>query len=546
MHTTYAIGIDFGTANSCVAYAAYHDRGDGEVDPDPLHRPEVIPFHNRETIPTAFHLGDGQKVPPAFGKAAEERALLDPQRFYTGFKLNLAKPDAGRDAFLMTKYFLGYLLRRVGQFVPYNAKDPSISVQTIVGHPVQWDADQREATLRAAEEAGFPNVRLEEESLAALYCHIFDERAGFELRPGSHVMTIDMGGGTTDFAFLQIPSEPGQRPISTPVHPAPEENRSYGGRVLDLLLLSHFSRFWRPEVVQQNSRALLREIRTFKEAFSNHLTDGWMEYENRILVGDRPERVHLTREQFERMAADYIKYFEVLVRGALDEAGLKPEQVSQLILTGGHSRWYFVERTLGQVFPHLFVGHHTIFRHSNPEQSVARGLAYDPLARSNRSGFLTPKRRAAHGVWLQFPAASSNGLTRTGDPVLLMPRGTLLPYQTEQPVRIHFEQQPAEAGDAKVTLRFLSGTHRVPLADRTATFHRSFWEQLTMSLSSRLWGAGSTDEFDVSVHLGVDEHELITAEMEIKRARKGKVLDVQREQLQVNISAAQSRSALGD
>ena len=33
-------------------------------------------------------------------------------------------------------------------------------------------------------------------------------------------------------------------------------------------------------------------------------------------------------------------------------------------------------------------------------QSVARGLAYDPLARSNKGGFLTPKRRAAHPIWL--------------------------------------------------------------------------------------------------------------------------------------------------
>ena len=34
MQTLYTIGIDFGTSNSCVSYATYYDRGNGDVDPD--------------------------------------------------------------------------------------------------------------------------------------------------------------------------------------------------------------------------------------------------------------------------------------------------------------------------------------------------------------------------------------------------------------------------------------------------------------------------------------------------------------------------------
>src|SRR5579862_1152151 len=288
MGTVYAVGIDFGTANSCVAYASYFDRGNGEVDPDPLHRPEVIPFHNRDTIPTAMHLGDGKSQPPTFGAAAEERATFDPQHFYTGFKLHLGRPDTGRDAFLMTKYFLTYLRRRIASFVPLDSNDPNERVETVVGHPVQWSADQREATLRAVVESGFPNVRLEEESLAALYCHVFDERTGFRPKPGSYVLTVDMGGGTTDFAFLQIPENADQRPVSIPVHPTPEGPRSYGGRDLDMLLFSHLARNWDQEVVKRNGRLLLREIRKFKEAFSNNLSDGAFEFENMVLVGESP------------------------------------------------------------------------------------------------------------------------------------------------------------------------------------------------------------------------------------------------------------------
>ena len=351
MSTVYAIGIDFGTANSCVAYASYFDRGNGEVDPDPLHRPEVIPFYGKDTLPTAIHLGDGRAT-AAFGQAAEEKATFDSQRFFTGFKLHLGREDTGTNAFLLTKHFLTYMRRRVGEYVPLdNNNAPDDRVETVVGHPVQWNADQREATLRAAQEAGFPNVRLEEESLAALYCHIFDERTGFRPRPDSYVMTIDMGGGTTDFAFLQIPSSEDQRPVSIPVHATPEGARSYGGRDLDLLLFSYLSRNWDKNVVKEQGRVLLREVRKFKETFSNNLADGAFEYQNVVLVGDRPQRVRLTRAEFESIAANYINHFEVLVRGALAEAQLRPDQVAYMILTGGHSRWYFVERTLGRIFP---------------------------------------------------------------------------------------------------------------------------------------------------------------------------------------------------
>ncbi len=545
MGTVYAIGIDFGTANSCISFASYFDRATGEVDPDPLHRPEVIPFHNCDTVPSAMHLGDGRPENVTFGHMAEERAVFAPDRFYSGFKLRLGDPDPqrARDAFLMTQYFLHYLRRRAKDFVPLENPAPNTRIETIVGHPVQWNADQREATLRAAQAAGFPNVRLEEESLAALYCHIFDDRSGFVPKPGSHVLVIDMGGGTTDFAFLRIPESPEERPESIPVHPAAELGHPYGGRELDRLLFNYLARDWNPDTIRSHGRVLLREVRRFKEAFSNHLSEGAFEYESMILVGETPRRVRLTRDEFERVAAEYVQYFEVLVRGSLQEAGLRPEQVAQLIVTGGHSKWYWVERTLGGIFPHLFVGQRTIFRHSHPEQSVARGLSYDPLVRSSKAGFLAPVRRAAHPVWLSIPGAGTDGKP-SPEPTLLIPRGQLLPYQTQTPLRFKVEQAASDPHESRVKIQLLSGQRQTALADRVATFHRGFWEQVAGRFP--WWGnAAKLDRFEVEVRLNVDEHEIINAEMAVTRFVNGKAAEVQRQQMQVNVEQALGRDIFG-
>lgn len=539
MATLYTIGIDFGTANSCVAFASYTDRGSGLVDPDPLHRPEVVTFHGRDIVPTALHLGDGQKQPPTFGRMAEERGTVDPARLYTGFKLNLGHPEKGRDAFLMAKYFLKYLRQRAEQYVPIDSQNEGERVETVVGHPVQWSADQREATLQAAQEAGFPNVRLEEESLAALYCHVFDERSGFTLRPGSFVLTIDMGGGTTDFAFLQIPEDSTQRPVSIPVHPSPSEGRSYGGRDLDRLLLGYLSRHWNQDLVKENAPALMREVRAFKEAFSNHISEGAFEYESKMPVGDTLQRVSLGKAEFETLASAYIDFFSVLVRGAVEEANLRPSQVSHIILTGGHSRWYFVEKTLGEVFPHLWTaGHRTIFRHTHPEQSVARGLAYDPLVRSDRAGLLTPMRRATHAVWLDIPEGVK------GDPVLLIPRGQLLPYETTTPLKFQAETMATDQKQTTVRVRFLSGQKRLPLIDRSATFQRGFWEQVNKSLATLIkrGNVDQRDRFEIQIDLSIDEHELIVAEMIVTRFLNGRPADVQKRTMQVNVGLAMEAS----
>ena len=38
--------------------------------------------------------------------------------------------------------------------------------------------------------------------MAALYSHLCEERDAFQPKPGSRILMVDMGGGTTDFAFL--------------------------------------------------------------------------------------------------------------------------------------------------------------------------------------------------------------------------------------------------------------------------------------------------------------------------------------------------------
>src|SRR5713101_508273 len=470
MSTVYAIGIDFGTSNSCVTYATYYEDMNGRLEGTPVHRPEALTFQHKDTIPTVVFLGDGADQQPLCGEMAEEKAVFFPELTRSGFKLRLGRPgQSGRDAFLLSKQFLAYLRTRLSDYVPLDQPAQNQRIETIIGHPVQWSIDQREETRRAATEAGFPNVVLEEEPLAALYAHLCDERGGFHPQPGGQILMIDMGGGTTDFALLQLPASAEERPISTPVDPSAlvpawgGGRTSYGGRDLDQLLLDYLSRDWDPQIVAQERGLLLREVRRFKETFSNHVREGVDRYETMWLVGGKPLKVSLTRLEFETVAAHYITHFEALVRGALELAKVAPRQISSLILAGGHSRWYFVDDTLKNIFPHISRGNFTLLRHNHPEQSVARGLAYVPLVRSAGAKLHAPVKKAAHSLWLQVPYGAQVSKAAEGnpaklkerqpgwdEPILIITRGQTLPFKMPSPIRVAVNKFDVDAREATV------------------------------------------------------------------------------------------------
>ena len=270
------------------------------------------------------------------------------------------------------------------------------------------------------------------------------------------------------------------------------------------------------------------------------------------LVGNKPFKVTLTRAEFETVAAHYVTHFEALVRGALELAKVAPRQVSSLILAGGHSRWYFVDDTLKTIFPHISRENFTLLRHNHPEQSVARGLAYAPMVRASGARLLAPVRKSAHSLWLYVPYGRAlNASDPTGpmerheesgasseDPVLILPRGQLLPYGPPRPIRIAVNKLGLDAKEASVGIQLFSsagGHNRVPLYDRVATFERGRWENLLKRFGTRLpWAMGvDEDQFELWIQCEVDENQLLTAEMVIVRYFRGKKVAVQSQKLQV-------------
>ena len=97
---------------------------------------------------------------------------------------------------------------------------------------------------------------------------------------------------------------------------------------------------------------------------------------------------HLTRQTFEEKAEAYLKKFPALIRGCIAASGVKDADIELVILTGGHSQWYFVKEILtgrlpavcGSLLPQITEDPNRILSVARPQETVALGLVYAPMA----------------------------------------------------------------------------------------------------------------------------------------------------------------------
>ncbi|HET6383824.1 MAG TPA: Hsp70 family protein [Armatimonadota bacterium] len=562
MKRLYAIGIDFGTSNSCICQACYIRGDDGALDPTPLKRPEPVIINGSDTVPSAVFLGTEDEA-PVYGGIAEEKSLFYPELTCVNFKMQLgAAGEDGKQAFEQTRDFLRFLKEELGKTVPFDAGEDEAEFATCIGHPVQWSAEQRRLTLQAAVEAGFPNAAIEDETSAALYSHLCESSLLLEPENSARILVIDMGGGTTDFAFVEVPSEIEKAPMATPLDPSrivtpwEKDQHTYGGRDLDQILLKHIATPWGYCSRSREWAFLLRETRRFKEQFSRAMTAGKKEYRANWMIDGLAREVKLSRKDFEQLARPYINHLPRLIEGALSIEGIRPEQVTAIILTGGSSRWYWVEDAIKKVLPHINQERETLIRRPDPEQSVARGLAYRWMIET-LGGRPRPRRRAAHGIWIASPEPAAETaatlppsipsgipipLGTPEDPLVVMDRGQLLPFHTPGPARLVIQKMDVDVSRASLRLKLYTGSSkaaRYELLDQVATFDRSFWESLLKKISKVLpWSTSfDNDQYDIEVLCAVDENELFTGKVTITRYYRGRPAQQQIQMLQMESQA---------
>ena len=284
------LAIDFGSTHTVAAL-----RGrDGLVQP--------LMFDGSFLLPSAVLIGaDGRVV---VGRDAERGARLEPSRFEPNPKRRV---DDGAvllgEQHVPVAHLVAGVLRRVADEAARVAG--SLPARIVLSHPAQWGARRRQVLVDAAARAGLPAVAFVPEPVAA--ARYFTSVLGRRVPDGSALLVYDFGGGTFDTTVLQATTG-GWRVLATDGLP------DVGGLDLDAAIVDHlratvgtkdpeaWERLVHPadDTARRRNRMFWEDVRATKEQLSRSSVAS-------LLVPVLDVDVHLTRDEFERLARHFVE-----------------------------------------------------------------------------------------------------------------------------------------------------------------------------------------------------------------------------------------------
>ena len=362
---TRIVGIDLGTTNSLVAYMK-----DGT--------PTVIAGRSGRTmVPSVVALTDNGLI---VGDSAKEHLTRNPERTVYSVKRFMGKGLADVQSEL--SYFPYSLTEQGGviriQLGEKSYSPPQISAmilkelkqraeahlgesitKAVITVPAYSNDSQRQATKDAGMIAGLEVLRIINEPTAASLAY------GLQEKTQGTIAVYDFGGGTFDISILKL-----KNGIFEVL--ATNGDTHLGGddvdrRVADLFLTEIRKAFGvdlsaYPDHMQivrlEAERAKIRLSDEGKTNIAIDLPDGKGRFTR-----------ELTRDQLETVTADIIERTLAPCRFALQDAGLSPADIDEVVLVGGSTRMPLVRQRVESLFgkkPHC---------HLNPDEVVALGAA---------------------------------------------------------------------------------------------------------------------------------------------------------------------------
>ncbi|MFB9176685.1 Hsp70 family protein [Dactylosporangium sucinum] len=363
----FVVGIDLGTSNTVAVIRS----------PDGRRRPVL--FDGAPLMPSAVFLQDNGQL--AVGRDAQRLAQLDPGRYEPNPKRRIDEASVLLGSVeIPTVQVLAAVLRAVGNGISEITRFPPPAVLT---YPASWGQMRRSLLHDAAVAAGFPQVTLVPEPVAA--ARYFISALNHPLPRGSAMVVYDFGGGTIDIAVVRN-DEQGFVVIGS------GGLEDVGGLDIDAALvelLGEVLRTSQPDVWRRLEQPLTSQDRRDRRLFWEDIR-GAKEMLSRttvapVSVPGVEAALHLTREELERKIGPMIRRTVAETARVVQQCQLKPEQLAGIMLVGGSSRVPLVARMLHrelQVAPTVL---------EQPELPVAEGAVVHPaeLTTDGRFGVAT-------------------------------------------------------------------------------------------------------------------------------------------------------------
>ncbi len=372
------IGIDLGTTNSCVAVM----EGD---------KPRVIENSEGDrTTPSIVAFSKDDEV--LVGQSAKRQAVTNPtntlfavkrligrrfedevvQRDIEMVPYTLVKAENG-DAWVEAggkKMAPPEISARVLMKMKKTAEDylGEAVTEAVVTVPAYFNDSQRQATKDAGKIAGLNVKRIINEPTAAALAYGMDKKRG-----DTTIAVYDLGGGTFDVSIIEIAEVDGEHQFEVL---ATNGDTFLGGEDFDVRVIKYLSAEFEKESgvdVTKDPLAMQRLKEAAEKAkielSTQQQTEVNLPYITADASGPKHLNIKLTRAKLESLVEELVMQTIEPCKIALKDAGLKVNEIDDVILVGGQTRMPKVQEEVQNFFgkePR---------RDVNPDEAVAMGAA---------------------------------------------------------------------------------------------------------------------------------------------------------------------------